>query len=466
MARKKQGRQGQARRGRSMARGGAKRSATKSVRRSAHPARTLGPAAKALAEDHRRVEALFGSYVASADEAEKQKLVEEICTALIVHTAIEEEIFYPACREALPQDQIMDTAQVEHDGTKILIADLLDGDGDDPYRDAKMEVLAVQVGHHVDEEEKAKDGIFAQAAQHGADTDALANRLLERKQALQRRAAELRPTRAVSLQPVPEMEDTMARGSSNERERDERGRFVSEDDDDDRRSSRRSRSRDDDDDDDRGGRGRGRGGWFGDSEGHSRAARQRSEDDDDRGGRGGGRGRSRDDDDDDDRGGRGRGRGGWFGDSEGHSRAARERFEDDDRGERGGGSRGRSRGRDDDDDRDGRGHGRGGWFGDSEGHSRAARQRFDDDDDRGGRGGGSRGRSRSRDDDDDRDGRGHGRGGWFGDREGHSEASRRGWERSDHEGSGWYGDSEGHAEAARRRWEDDDRRGRRSRGRD
>jgi hypothetical protein len=140
MARKKQGRQGRARRGRSMARGGAKRSAAKYVRRSAYQARTLGPAAKALAEDHRRVEALFGSYVASADEAEKQKLVEEICAALIVHTAIEEEIFYPACRESLPQDQIMDTAQVEHDGTKILIADLLDGDGDDPYRDAKVEV--------------------------------------------------------------------------------------------------------------------------------------------------------------------------------------------------------------------------------------------------------------------------------------------------------------------------------------
>jgi hypothetical protein len=452
MARKKQGRQARARQRRSAARSGAKHGAATSARR----ARTLGPAAKALAEDHRRVEALFGKYVASADEAQKQKLVEEICATLIVHTAIEEEIFYPACREALPQDQIMDTAQVEHDSTKILIADLLEGDGDDPYRDAKVEVLAAQVGHHVGEEEKAKDGIFAQAAQHGVDTDELANRLLERKQALQRRAAELRPTRAISLQPTPEMEDTMARSPSNERERDERGRFIS-DDDDDRRSSRRSRSRDDDDDDDRGGRSRSR---------------------------------SRDDDDDDDR--RGRGRGGWFGDSEGHSRAARERFDDDDRGGRGGGGRGRSRSRDDDDDdRDGRGHGRGGWFGDSEGHSRAARERFDDDDDRGGRGGGGRGRSRSRDDDDDRDGRSHGRGGWFGDsqghseasrrgwersdhegsgwygdRRGHSEASRRGWERSDHEGSGWYGDSEGHAQAARRRWEDDDRRGRRSRGRD
>ena len=64
MARKKQGRQGRARRGRSTARGGAKRSAAKSARRT----RTLGPAAQVLADDHRRVEALFGSYIASADE--------------------------------------------------------------------------------------------------------------------------------------------------------------------------------------------------------------------------------------------------------------------------------------------------------------------------------------------------------------------------------------------------------------
>lgn len=303
MARKKTGRRTRSRRGGATTRGSVKRH---------------GPAAAALAEDHRRVEALFGAYVASADDAEKQRLVEEVCAALIVHTAIEEEIFYPACRDRLAQDEIVDVAQVEHDSTKPLIADLLDGDGDDAWRDAKVEVLAAQVGHHVAEEEKS-DGIFAQTAQHGIDTDELARRLLERKQALQRRAAELRPTRAISLLQPP-MEDAMARYSGNERERDERGRFTS-DDDDDRRgyrsSSGRSRSRYDDDDDDRGGRGHGRGGWFGDSEGHSRAARsRRDDDDDDRGGqsRGGGRSRGRDDDDDSR---------GWHGDSRGHAEAAR-----------------------------------------------------------------------------------------------------------------------------------------------
>ena len=107
----------------------------------------------------------------------------------------------------------------------------------------------------------------------------------------------------------------------------------------------------------------------------------------------------------------------------------------------------------------------------SEGGSRS-RSRYEDEDERySGR------RSMGRDYNDDqrhlRPGEGRGHGGWFGDPQGHSEASRRGWERSDHGESGWYGDREGHSEASRRGWEgghegsyrsrsrydDDDRRG-------
>ncbi|MFD1807288.1 hypothetical protein ACFSHQ_01825 [Gemmobacter lanyuensis] len=156
-------------------------------------------------------------------------------------------------------------------------------------------------------------------------------------------------------------------------------------------------------------------------------------------------------DDDDRRSSRGRGddysrdhgQGGWFGDYEGHSEASRRGWEhrrEDDRG-----SGGRSSSRYDDDDRRssrGRGddysrdHGQGGWFGDPEGHSEASRRGWENrrDDDRGS---GSRSSSRYEDDDrrssrgrgrDDDYGRDHGQGGWFGDSEGHSEASRRGWE--------------------------------------
>ena len=448
------------------------------------PQKSAGGAIEVLKQDHRKVEQLFADLQSAEDEDRKDGLLQQICTELILHTKLEEEIFYPACRAVASEEDSLDEAQVEHDSAKLLIADLLSARATDRFRDAKVKVLCEQIKHHVAEEEKPTEGIFATAEAHGVDTVELARALKERKENLQGRAAELRPTRAVSLNnleldPHSNTEERMARSGNSERDRDERGRFVSDDDDRDERrsSSGGSRSRGRDDDDDRGGQGRGRG-WYGDSEGHSQAARRRSEDDDDyRGSRPRGR------DDDDERG--GRGRGGWFGDPEGHAEAARRRWdEDDDR--RGSGSRSRddddddnrrgsrSRGRDDgDDDRRGRGRG---WYGASEGHAEAARRRSDDDDDR--RGSRSRG-GRDDDDDDDRGSRGRGRG-WYGDSEGHSEAARRGREDDDRGGSrsrgrnddddrrggsrsrgasddsghgGWFGDPRRHAQAARRGWE-------------
>ncbi|MGE0577736.1 hemerythrin domain-containing protein, partial [Reyranella sp.] len=260
----------------------------------------------ALEEDHRHVEQLFADYRSAAQDHRKDELVQEICSALIIHTRLEEEIFYPACRAAADDEDPLDEAQVEHDSAKLLIADLLESSSDDPYRDAKVSVLSEQIKHHVDEEEKPGEGILAKAKANGVDTPDLAHELAARKQTLQGRAADLRPTRAVSLN-AETQEGFMPRYGSYDRDRDERGRFIS---DDDERGGRRYASRGDgrryyDDDDD--GRGHGRGGWFGDSEGHSRAARSRFDDDRYY------RSRSSRYDDDDDRGGRGRGRGGWFG---------------------------------------------------------------------------------------------------------------------------------------------------------
>src|SRR5690349_6203381 len=68
-----------------------------------------------LKNDHRKVEQLFEQYQQSDRRAEKQRLAREICQQLIVHTKLEEEIFYPACREHV-DDEMLDEAQVEHDG--------------------------------------------------------------------------------------------------------------------------------------------------------------------------------------------------------------------------------------------------------------------------------------------------------------------------------------------------------------
>jgi hemerythrin superfamily protein len=134
-----------------------------------------------LMADHRRVARLFAEFNAlkgdGGDEA-KSALVAQICQELTVHTAIEEEIFYPAVRKAIEDDDLMDEALVEHAGAKELIAQLRAARADDDLYDAKVTVLGEQIDHHVQEEEGS---MFPQARGSGIDTLSLGAALLERK---------------------------------------------------------------------------------------------------------------------------------------------------------------------------------------------------------------------------------------------------------------------------------------------
>ena len=136
-----------------------------------------------LKADHRKVEELFEKFEATKSTSAKKLLAQEICTELCIHTMIEEEIFYPACKGKVEEDQ-MDEAYVEHDGAKVLIAELLAGSPDDDYYDAKMKVLSEEIEHHVKEEERPGEGVFAQARDGGLDVDALGDRMAARKQQL------------------------------------------------------------------------------------------------------------------------------------------------------------------------------------------------------------------------------------------------------------------------------------------
>src|ERR1700744_5195109 len=102
---------------------------------------------------------------------------------LIIHSMLEEEIFYPACREAGVEDDMMDEAEVEHDGAKVLIAELEHGTPDDDYYDAKVKVLSEEIKHHVKEEEQ-RGGVFAEAKSKGVDLDAIGEQMAARKQDL------------------------------------------------------------------------------------------------------------------------------------------------------------------------------------------------------------------------------------------------------------------------------------------
>ncbi|MGH8769910.1 MAG: hemerythrin domain-containing protein, partial [Burkholderiales bacterium] len=102
-----------------------------------------------LREDHENVQALFKKFELAKDGKTKQNIVRTACEELIVHAQIEEEIFYPAVREAIGEDDLVDEAEVEHASAKQLIAELGAKQPNEPLYDAKFTVLGEYVKHHV-----------------------------------------------------------------------------------------------------------------------------------------------------------------------------------------------------------------------------------------------------------------------------------------------------------------------------
>jgi hypothetical protein len=143
-------------------------------------AATHADAIALLKADHRKVEGLFERFEAAKGARSKQALAKQICTELTVHATIEEEIFYPACNGKI-EDDLLSEGYVEHDGAKVLIAEIEAGSPDDQFYDSKVKVLSEQIKHHVGEEERPSTGLFSQARAAGLDIDALGAQLIARK---------------------------------------------------------------------------------------------------------------------------------------------------------------------------------------------------------------------------------------------------------------------------------------------
>jgi len=133
-----------------------------------------------LKADHRKVEEIFAAFEKATSKAKKQALAEQACLELKVHTVLEEEIFYPACRGQIESD-LLDEGYVEHDTAKLLINEIEAASADDAFYDAKVKVLSEVIEHHVEEEEKRSEGMFSQARAAGLDMDALADAMRARK---------------------------------------------------------------------------------------------------------------------------------------------------------------------------------------------------------------------------------------------------------------------------------------------
>ena len=135
-----------------------------------------------LKADHRAVEALFEDFKKARGAARKAAIVHQICVDLTVHTMIEEEIFYPACRGKI-EDSTLDEAYVEHDGAKLMIAELSDAAPNEAFYDAKVKVLGEYIKHHVKEEEQP-GGLFSQAKKGDEDLEQMGEQLKARKEEL------------------------------------------------------------------------------------------------------------------------------------------------------------------------------------------------------------------------------------------------------------------------------------------
>ena len=140
-----------------------------------------------LSDDHRKVEGLFEEFEKASGDGRKERLAREICTELKIHAMIEEEIFYPALRGKI-SDEDLDEAYVEHDGAKTLINEIEAGGPDEEFYDAKVKVLKEQIEHHVEEEEKMRGNIFQQARAADVDLEALGERMAARKAELMAQA--------------------------------------------------------------------------------------------------------------------------------------------------------------------------------------------------------------------------------------------------------------------------------------
>ena len=153
--------------------------------------RIVPDAVELLTSDHAEVSALFKRYEklakANAASSDRQAHAEQICTALTVHATIEEEIFYPAAREAGVKEALMDEADVEHAAAKDLVAQIRAMSPDEDHYDAKVKVLGEQIDHHVEEEQ---DKMFPKCRAAGMDLSELGARLATRKAALMREAGE------------------------------------------------------------------------------------------------------------------------------------------------------------------------------------------------------------------------------------------------------------------------------------
>jgi hypothetical protein len=161
---------------------------------------TTTDALELLDADHQAVRELFRAYrelaANDAPEPRRKALAEQICMELTIHAKLEEELFYPAVRDAIRDDDLLDEAEVEHMAARDLIVQILSMDPHEELYDAKVTVLGEYIEHHVREE---RDEIFPKVRRSGVDLARMGNLLRVRRGELEAVPEALREELLVSV---------------------------------------------------------------------------------------------------------------------------------------------------------------------------------------------------------------------------------------------------------------------------
>ncbi|HEX8964530.1 MAG TPA: hemerythrin domain-containing protein [Rhodocyclaceae bacterium] len=139
-----------------------------------------------LKDDHKRVIKAFREFEKMnfhEDPERCQQLVSQTCSELEVHTELEEKCFYPAARQGMREESLIDEAEVEHGTAKRLLDDLKRMSPEDEKYAATFKVLGEYVKHHVREEEHE---IFPQLSRAKLDWQHLQEDMTQQRQELLR----------------------------------------------------------------------------------------------------------------------------------------------------------------------------------------------------------------------------------------------------------------------------------------
>jgi hemerythrin superfamily protein len=130
-----------------------------------------------LKEDHEKVKGLFEEFE-TAEGREQADIAATAIMELEVHADLEEKLIYPAIREQIDEDEMMNEAIEEHHLVHVLIKELKKLKPKDEVFQAKFKVLGELVKHHIEEEEGE---ILPKAQQSDIDWEALEAAVIKRK---------------------------------------------------------------------------------------------------------------------------------------------------------------------------------------------------------------------------------------------------------------------------------------------